>query len=115
MTDRIDWLDPLAWIAMPEASKRRTAREWPNDVACRLRRVGSIAKVARGKVTNSAIQTACELLDQSFDVRRVIEPGGAFINVRSWKPITTKDASRATKTGAQSKPAFYPGPPGVPA
>ena len=41
----------LVWVVKPGASMRRIARNKPNDVACRLRRVGSIAKVARGKVT----------------------------------------------------------------
>ena len=35
------------------------------------------SRAARSR--NSAIQVACELLSQSCDVRRIIEPHGAFI------------------------------------
>ena len=40
---------------------------------------GRLPRSRAARSRDSAIQTACELLDQSFDVRRVIEPGGAFI------------------------------------
>jgi hypothetical protein len=40
---------------------------------------GRLPKSRAARSRDSAIQTACELLDQSFDVRRVIEPSGAFI------------------------------------
>jgi len=40
---------------------------------------GGLPRSRAARSRDSAIQTACELLDQSFDVRRVIEPSGAFI------------------------------------
>ena len=40
---------------------------------------GRLPRSCAARSRDSAIQTACELLDQSFDVRRVIEPSGAFI------------------------------------
>jgi hypothetical protein len=40
---------------------------------------GRLPRSRAARSRDSAIQTACELLDQSFDVRRVIEPSGAFI------------------------------------
>ena len=35
------------------------------------------SRAARSR--DSAIQVACELLEQSYDVRRIIEPNGLFI------------------------------------
>ena len=35
------------------------------------------SRAARSR--NSAIQVACELLEQSYDVRKIIEPNGLFI------------------------------------
>ena len=40
---------------------------------------GRLPKSRAARSRDAAIQTACELLDQSYDVRRVIEPGGTFI------------------------------------
>ena len=50
------------------------------DVARCFRGAWWIASVARGKSRDSAIQIACELLHQSYDVRRIIEPYGSFID-----------------------------------
>jgi hypothetical protein len=36
------------------------------------------SRAARSRDT--AIHVACELLDQSYDVRRIIEPNGSFID-----------------------------------
>ena len=41
--------------------------------------LGRLPRSRAARSRDSAIQTACELLHQSFDVRRVIEPSGAFI------------------------------------
>ena len=40
---------------------------------------GALPKSRAARSRDSAIHLACELLHQSFDVRRVIEPSGAFI------------------------------------
>ena len=94
---------------MPEASERRTAREWPNDVACRLRRVGPIAKVARGKVTrfrhSDCMRTAGSIFRRSPRHRtewRLYRTSGVG------SPLRRRTLPWAAKAGAQSKPAFYP-------
>ena len=40
---------------------------------------GALPKSRAARSRDSAIHLACELLQQSYDVRRVIEPSGAFI------------------------------------
>ncbi len=40
---------------------------------------GALPKSRAARSRDSAIHLACELLHQSYDVRRVIEPSGAFI------------------------------------
>ena len=40
---------------------------------------GRLPQSRAAKSRESAIQAACELLAQSCDVRRIIEPNGAFI------------------------------------
>jgi hypothetical protein len=45
------------------------------------------------KSREAAIHAACELLAQSYDVRRIIEPNGAFIERQELDGITMKGAS----------------------
>jgi len=40
---------------------------------------GRLAQSRAARTRDVAIRIACELLAQSFDVRRIIEPNGAFI------------------------------------
>jgi hypothetical protein len=40
---------------------------------------GELAQSRAARSRDSAIHVACELLDQSYDVRRIIEPNGSFI------------------------------------
>lgn len=42
-------------------------------------REGELAQSRAARSRDSAIQVACELLDQSYDVRRIIAPNGSFI------------------------------------
>jgi len=41
---------------------------------------GGLPRSRAAKSRDSAIHVACELLHQSYDVRRVIEPNGSFID-----------------------------------
>jgi hypothetical protein len=40
---------------------------------------GELAQSRAARSRDSAIHVACELLDQSYDVRRIVEPNGSFI------------------------------------
>ncbi len=40
---------------------------------------GKLPKSRAAKSRDAAIQMGCELLHQSYDVRRIIEPNGSFI------------------------------------
>jgi hypothetical protein len=40
---------------------------------------GRLPQSRAARSREAAIQSACELLAQSYDVRRIIEPNGAFI------------------------------------
>ena len=40
---------------------------------------GGMAQSRAARSRDHAIQIACELMDQSYDVRRIIEPHGSFI------------------------------------
>jgi hypothetical protein len=40
---------------------------------------GELPQSRAARSRDAAIQVACELLDQTYDVRRIIEPDGAFI------------------------------------
>jgi hypothetical protein len=55
---------------------------------------GRLPRSRAARSRDSAIQTACELLDQSFDVRRVIEPSGAFIERPEMQPLPSHPGGR---------------------
>lgn len=54
---------------------------------------GGLPQSRATKSREAAIQAACELLAKSCDVRRVIEPSGAFIGRSELDEHSTEDAS----------------------
>ena len=64
------------------------------------------SRVVRSR--DAAIHVACELLDQSYDVRRIIEPSGAFIERVELNAHHDQGRFPGLRRTQQARPALIP-------